>query len=220
MKKVDDRTEYINNHFVPKFLLKHFTRVNELEVINVTDLLRNKTYPKNISDVCYEKYLNTVDYEKYIRSEYECKHDRTIRKIKEFIYQGELYQPIPSGLSNEITDMVAFIHSHNLFWRKTMADAVSKSIMERHDMESYTIDYHSQDIIPKQLLDFWKKELYRWRIIIMGNREVTLNYIIPDVPVVFFSLSPDLQTPNNLTTYFNGYLGYDENKKIKNFSIY
>ena len=217
MKKVDDRTEYINNHFVPKFLLKHFTRVNEPEVINVTDLLRNKTYPKNISDVCYEKYLNTVDYEKYIRSEYECKHDRTICKIKEFIYQGELYQPIPSGLSNEITDMVAFIHSHNLFWRKTMADAVSKSIMERHNMESYTIDYHSQDIIPKQLLDFWKKELYRWRIIIMGNREITLNYIIPDVPVVFFSLSPDLQTPNNLTTYFNGYLGYDENKKIKNF---
>ena len=51
----------------------------------------------------------------------------------------------------------------------------------------------------------------------MGDREITLNYIIPDVPVVFFSLSPDLQTPNNLTTYFNGYLGYDENKKIKNF---
>ena len=217
MKKVDDRTEYINNHFVPKFLLKHFTRVNEPEVINVTDLLRNKTYPKNISDVCYEKYLNTVDYEKYISSEYECKHDRTIRKIKEFIYQGELYQPIPSGLSNEITDMVAFIHSHNFFWRKTMADDVSKSIMKQHSIESHTIDYRSQDIIPKQLFDFWKKELYHWRIIIMGNREITLNYITSDLPVVFFSLSPDLQTPNNLTTYFNGYLGYDENKKIKNF---
>ena len=217
MKKVDDRTEYIKNHFVPKFLLKHFTRVNEPEVINVTDLLRNKTYPKNTSDVCYEKYLNTVDYEKYISSEDECKHDRTIRKIKEFIYQGELYQPIPSGLSNEITDMVAFIHSHNLFWRKTMADDVSKSIMKQHSIESHTIDYRSQDIIPKQLFDFWKKELYHWRIIIMGNREITLNYITSDLPVVFFSLSPDLQTPNNLTTYFNGYLGYDENKKIKNF---
>ena len=62
-KRLDNRKEYIKNHFVPEFLLKHFTRVNESEVINVTDLLRNKTYPKNISDVCYEKYLNTVDYE-------------------------------------------------------------------------------------------------------------------------------------------------------------
>ena len=153
------------NHFVPEFLLKHFTRVNEPEVINVTDLLRNKTYPKNISDVCYEKYLNTVDYEKYISSEYESKYDRTIRKIKEFIYQGELDQPIPSDLLNEITDMVAFIHSHNLFWRKTMADEVSTSIMEKHDIESHTIDYRSQDIIPKQLFDFWKGELYCWTII-------------------------------------------------------
>ena len=118
MEKLDDRKEYIKNHFVPEFLLKHFTRVNEPEVINVTDLLRNKTYPKNISDVCYEKYLNTVDYEKYISSEYESKYDRTIREIKGFIYQGELHQRIPSDLLNEITDMVAFIHSHNLFWRK------------------------------------------------------------------------------------------------------
>ena len=217
MEKLDDRKEYIKNHFVPEFLLKHFTRVNEPEVINVTDLLRNKTYPKNISDICYEKYLNTVDYEKYISSEYESKYDRTIRGIKGFMYQGELHQRIPSDLLNEITDMVAFIHSHNLFWRKTMADEVSKSIMKRHNMESHAIDYHSQDIIPKRLFDFWKKELYRWRIIIIGNSEITLNHIISDLPVIFFSLSPDLQTPNNLTADFGGYLEYDENKKIKNF---
>ena len=88
-------------------------------------------------------------------------------------------------------------------------------------MESYTIDYHSQDIIPKQLLDFWKKELYRWRIIIMGDREITLNYIIPDVPVVFFSLSPDLQTPNNgqqptLTVIWD----MTKIRKLKIFGIY
>ena len=216
-KRLDNRKEYIKNHFVPEFLLKHFTRVNEPEVINVTDLLRNKTYPKNISDVCYEKYLNTVDYEKYISSEYESKYDRTIRKIKEFIYQGELDQPIPSDLLNEITDMVAFIHSHNLFWRKTMADEVSTSIMEKHDIESHTIDYRSQDIIPKQLFDFWKGELYCWTIIVIGNTKTTLNYITSDLPVVFFSLSSDMQTANNLMAYFEGGFEYDKNKKIKRF---
>ena len=216
-KRLDDRKEYIKNHFVSEFLLKHFTRMNKPEVINVTDLLRNKTYPKNISDVCYEEYLNTVDYEKYINHNYESKYDRTIRKIKKFIYQGELGQPLPSDLLSEITDMVAFIHSHNLFWRKTMADEVSKSIMEKHDIESHTIDHRSQDIIPKQLFDFWRGELYHWTILVMGNTKVTLNYITSDLPVVFFSLSPDLQTLNNLTVDFDGYLEYDENNKIKNF---
>ena len=219
MKKVDDRTEYIKNHFVSKFYFQHFARVNEPEVINVTDLLRNKTYPKNISDVCYKKYLNTVDYERHINDEYEIRYAETILKIKEFIYQEELYQPIPSDLLNEITDMVAFIHSHNLFWRKTMADAVSKSIIERHNMESYTIDYHSQDIIPQQLHSFWRRELYYWTIIIIGNSKITLNYITSDLPVAFFSLSSDLQTLNNLTVNFDGYLEYDENKKIRNFPL-
>ncbi len=217
VRKVDNRIEYIKNHFVSKFYFQHFTRVNEPEIINVTDLLRNKTYPKNISEICYEKYLNTVDYERYINDEYEIRYAETIRKIKEFIAQEELYKPIPFDLLNEITDMVAFIHSHNLFWRKAMVDGVSKSIMEKYNMESHTIDYHSQDIIPQQLFEFWKEELFRWTIIIMGNSKVTLNYITSDLPVVFFSLSPDLQTLNNLTTDFDGYLVYDENKKIKNF---
>ena len=216
-KRLDNRKEYIKNHFVPEFLLKHFTRVNEPKRINVTDLLRNKTYTESISNICYEKYLNTVDYEIYINHEYESKYDRTINKIKEFLAEAELGQPIPSDLLNEITDMVAFIHSHNLFWRKTMADEVSKSIMEKHDIKSHTIDYRSQDIIPKQLFDFWKGELYCWTIIVIGNTKTTLNYITSDLPVVFFSLFPDMQTANNLIAYFEGGFEYDKNNKIKNF---
>ena len=213
MKKLDNRKEYIKNHFVPKFYLKHFTRENEPEIINVTDLLRNKTYPKNISEVGYEEYLNTVDYEIHI-NKYEKKYDETIRKIKELIAQRKLWQQIPSDLLNEITDMVAFIQSHSPFWREYVVGGVSNLIMEKHNIRLPKVDYRSKDTIAIELFDFWKKELYNWTIIVIGNSEIAPNYITSDFPVVVFSLHPDLKTFNNLTTHLEGSLGYDKNNTI------
>ncbi len=216
-KKLDARTEYIYNHFVSKFYLRYFTFDDKRSITYVTDLSRNKTYPKNVENIAGEDYLNTEDYEKFLGRQYESRYAETLRKIQEMdtmIKQGLQFS---SGYLDDFFDFIAFIYSHNLYSRQNLAEAVSNSISEKSNVEYQNIDCHSQDIIPRQLFNFWKEELSKWKFIFSYCSEIPLNYITSDLPITFYSVSSDLLTIQPLKQNFNGTLLYDKDKKLIEF---
>ena len=217
-EKLDERTEYIYNHFVSRFYLRYFTFDSNQSIIYVTDLLRNKTYQKNIDDIGGEKYLNTVEYEKILGNEYENRYADTLRKIQTIDFMVTYDLQLPAGYLDDFFDFIAFIYSHNLYSRQAMVDAVSKSISENSNVELHKIDYRCQDIIPKQLFKYWKKEFSKWKLLFTYSSAMSLNHITSDSPVTLFSLSPDLLTFQPLVTQnFSGNFLYDNDNKIIKF---
>ena len=216
-ENLDERTEYIYNHFVPKFYLQYFANEHDNKkdayFTYVTDLSLNKTYPRNIAKIGGEKYLNTVGYEKILGAEYEGRYADTLRKIEIIDRSVKLNLQLPHGYLDDLFDFIAFIYSHNLYSRQAMADAVSKSISENPNAE---IDYRCQDIIPKQLFEYWKKEFSEWKLFFTYS-EMPLNHITSDSPVTLYTIPPDFSTIQPLTQNFSGDFLYDQDNRITKF---
>ncbi len=199
-EKLDARTDYIYNHFIPKFYQKHFTFDDKQEIIYVTDLKRNNTYEKNISDIGGEYYLNTEEYEKLLGRDYENRYAETLRKIQIMDRAIKLNLQLPRGYGDDFFDFIAFIHSHNLYMRKRLADTISKAVSQNSEL--YRIDYHKQDILAKESFEFWKKEFSSWKLIFHYSDQVPLNYITCDKPVLLFSTCDDFSTMNSVNLQF------------------
>ncbi len=193
-EKLDDRTEYIYNHYVPKFYLSYFTLDDKPSIIYVTDLSRNKTYLCNIANIGGEKYLNTEEYEKILGRKYENKYTETLRKIQTIDTAAKSNRQLPPGYMDDYFEFVAFIYSHNLYNRQSIAKEVSKSISENPNVGFNEIDFRCQDIIPKQLFEFWKDEFSKWKLFITYCSEMPLNHITSDSPITLLSISPDYLT--------------------------
>lgn len=216
-ERLDERTEYIYNHFVPVFYLQYFANERDGKkdeyFTYVTDISRNITYPRNIAKTGGEKYLNTVAYEKILGREYESRYADTLRKIQTMDTTVKLNLQLPRGYLDDFFDFIAFIYSHNLYSRQAMADAVSKSISENSNVE---IDYRCQDIIPKQLFEYWKKEFSEWKLFFTHSK-MSLNHITSDAPVTLYTVPPDFSTIRPLTQNFNGDFLYDQDNRIIKF---
>ena len=214
-ERLDERTEYIYNHFVPVFYLKYFANERDNKkgeyFTYVTDLSLNTTYPRNIAKIGGEKYLNTVEYEKILGAEYEGRYADTLRKIQTMDTMVKLNLQLPRGYLDDFFDFIAFIYSHNLYSRQAMADAVSRSISEN------PIDFRCQDIIPKQLFEYWKKEFSEWKLFFTYSSDMALNHITSDTPVTLYTVSADFSTIRPLTQNFSGDFLYDQDNRITKF---
>ena len=133
-ERLDARTEYIYNHFVPVFYLKYFANESDHKkdtyFTYVTDLLLNKTYPRNIAKIGGEKYLNTVEYEKILGTEYEGRYADTLRKIEIIDRSVKLNLQLPHGYLDDLFDFIAFIYSHNLYSRQAMQTQYQNQIQK------------------------------------------------------------------------------------------
>lgn len=206
-EKLDERVEYIYNHFVPMFYQTHFA--DEKGIIYVTDLKRSITYAKSIADIGGEYYLNTEQYEKLLGRDYESRYATTLEKVEVMNRAMELNLQLPRGYGDGFFDFVAFIHSHNLYVRKRLANAISESIPQ--ESGQYEIDYRNQDILAKESFEFWKEELSTWKLIYHYSEQVPLNYITCDQPVLFFSTSDDFSDINPVNLQFRSRISQEDN---------
>lgn len=220
-EQLDARTEYIYNHSVPVFYLKYFANEcynkGDEYFTYVTDLSRNITYPCNIANTGGEKYLNTVEYEKILGNEYEKRYAETLRKIGIIDRSVRLNLQLPRGYMDDFFDFIAFIYSHNLYSRQIIAEAVSKSSSENTNVEFHEIDYRCQDIIPKQLFEYWKEEFSKWKLLFIYSSDMELNHITSDLPVTLYSVSPDLSMLKPLIQSFSGDFLYGKDNRITKF---
>ena len=66
-KKVDNRKDYIHNHFIPEFYLKNFTFDGKRCWI----IRDGKIFTNSISTIAYQDYLNSREYEIFLGRNYE-----------------------------------------------------------------------------------------------------------------------------------------------------
>ena len=167
--KVDNRKDYIANHFVPETYLKNFAFDGKRCFI-ITDGV-NKVVTNSISKIAYENYLNSRDYEIFINKNYENKFGKGIGLLMDYrekvLSQQRLlqiglsppYSPPPTpGCFDFIFDLAAFLWSHNRYTREFISQNISNDLKNRLpqfsnlDNDFRTKDFYAKDVKCQRLL--------------------------------------------------------------------
>ena len=76
--RIDNRTDYKRNHYVPECYLKNFTFDGKRCWI----LRDGRMFTNIISTIAYEYYLNSRDYETFLGDNYEKTYSDCMEKIE------------------------------------------------------------------------------------------------------------------------------------------
>lgn len=179
-KKVDNRKDYIHNHFIPEFYLKNFTFDGERCWI----IRDGKIFTNSISTIAYQDYLNSREYEIFLGSNYEKIFSECIDQmlLERRLYYLGLYPALYSGCWDFLFDFVAFMWSHNKYTREMIAKKISDDLKQNPKFSSINHDIRGNDFYAKDVFESIRNDIAGCRVVIKMNNSPEFGFITSDNP--------------------------------------
>ena len=181
-KKVDDRTNYIKNHFAPECYLVNFTFDGKRCHIIRNGI--NKVFTNSISNIAYEKYLNSRGYEIFLGKNFENRFADLLGRInadRRMLHSG-LDPNFYPGCWDLIFDFASFMWSHNKYNRELIARNISDDVKRLPEFSSIEHDIRSNDFYAKDVFDCIRKDIDGWKIVLRMNPDASNGFITSDNP--------------------------------------
>ena len=178
--RIDNRTDYKRNHYVPECYLKNFTFDGERCWI----LRDDGMFTNSISTVAYEYYLNSRDYEIFLGDNYEATFSDCIRRMmleRRLLLLG-LHLNLKPDSWNFLFDFAAFMWSHNKYTRQMIAQKIADDLNQKPEFTSVNYDIRCNDFYAKDVFESIRDDIGKWRGIIKMNRNQEFGFITSDDP--------------------------------------
>ena len=141
--KIDNRTDYIRNHYVPECYLVNFTFDGKRCWI----LRDDRIFTNSISTIAYEYYLNSRDYEIFLGNNYEKTFSDCIKQM--MLERGLLTSGLDINLNpgcwDFLFDFAAFMWSHNKYTRQMIAQNIADDMNQKPEFSSVNYDIRCND---------------------------------------------------------------------------
>ncbi|MDE0425895.1 MAG: DUF4238 domain-containing protein [Candidatus Poribacteria bacterium] len=210
-KKIDNRKDYIHNHFVPEFYLKNFTFDG-----NRCWIIRNgKIFSNSISTIAYEDYLNSHEYEIFLGKNYEKIFSECINQmlLETRLYNLGLYPALYSGCWDFLFDFVAFMWSHNKYTREMVAQEISDNLKQNPKFSSVNHDIRCNDFYAQDVFESIRNAIAGSRAVIRVNNSKEFGFITSDNPCQIARVNEDLLRNINSPEVFEKHSNFANNVK-------
>ena len=188
--RIDNRTDYKRNHYVPECYLKNFTFDGKRCWI----LRDGRMFTNSISTIAYEYYLNSRDYETFLGDNYEKTYSDCMEKMmieRRLLLLG-LHPNLKPGSWDFLFDFAAFMWSHNKYTREMIAQKITEDLNQKPEFSSVNYDIRCNDFYAKDVFESIRPDIGEWKAIIKMNSNQEFGFITSDNPCRIARVDEDL----------------------------
>ena len=178
--RIDNRTDYKRNHYVPECYLVNFTFNGKRCWI-----LRDEgIFTNSISTIAWEYYLNSRDYEIFLGDNYEKTFSDCIKQMmleRRLLISG-FHPNWKPGSWDFLFNFAAFMWSHNKYTREMIAQKIADDLNQKPEFSSVNYDIRCNDFYAKNVFESIKDDIGEWKAIIRMNDNQEFGFITSDNP--------------------------------------